>query len=155
MNRSIDPLILALPLEVVLVACASMSAIGHIGNTRMIIVACLCLALGIQNGVFRKTDGVTIHATYITGDVTSLLAGIIPTRSTKTPGNPAPLDHPEKGTAVRVLGFTWLSFSAGALLSVLMIHRFGPHALWLLEIPIALAAFSSWKSSPGSHRSSC
>ena len=141
-SRNIQPLLVALPLELILIACASTSETFGVASAKTVLLASLCLALGLQNGVFRKTDGVSVHATYVTGDVTSLLASMVSTERGKQ----------EKALSFKVLGSTWLSFLAGALLSALMIHRFGPRALWFLELPISLAVVMAWKSS-ASHSS--
>ncbi len=148
-SQGLKPLMIALSFETILVACAAMSGTLHALNPKTILVTCLCLALGIQNGVFRKTDGVSVHATYVTGDVTSLIASLFPTNPAKASRSQAGKGHQEKGTTLKVLGSTWLSFSGGALVSVLMVRRFGTGALWLLELPIIVAIVSSWKSSVG------
>jgi len=37
-------------------------------------VICLSLALGLQNGAFRRTGGISVHTTYLTGMITGLIA---------------------------------------------------------------------------------
>jgi uncharacterized membrane protein YoaK (UPF0700 family) len=39
-----------------------------------IFVICLSLALGLQNGAFRRTGGISVHTTYLTGMITGLIA---------------------------------------------------------------------------------
>jgi uncharacterized membrane protein YoaK (UPF0700 family) len=34
---------------------------------------CMCLALGLQNGALNKTNGISVHSTYMTGMVTTLM----------------------------------------------------------------------------------
>lgn len=36
-------------------------------------IGCMCLALGIQNDSLRKTNGISVHSTYMTGMVTTLM----------------------------------------------------------------------------------
>jgi len=41
--------------------------------THQLFIVCMCLALGIQNGALHKTQGISVHSTYMTGMVTTLL----------------------------------------------------------------------------------
>jgi uncharacterized membrane protein YoaK (UPF0700 family) len=36
-------------------------------------IVCMCLALGIQNDALHKTNGISVHSTYMTGMVTTLM----------------------------------------------------------------------------------
>ncbi|HEX3446192.1 MAG TPA: YoaK family protein, partial [Chthoniobacterales bacterium] len=36
-------------------------------------IVCMCLALGIQNGALNRTNGISVHSTYMTGMVTTLI----------------------------------------------------------------------------------
>lgn len=38
-----------------------------------IFVICLSLALGMQNGAFQRTGGISVHTTYLTGLITSVI----------------------------------------------------------------------------------
>jgi uncharacterized membrane protein YoaK (UPF0700 family) len=38
-----------------------------------VFVVCMSLALGIQNGAFQSTGGISVHTTYLTGMITGLL----------------------------------------------------------------------------------
>src|ERR1700760_1323852 len=46
--------------------------LSETGNKELFIV-CMCLALGIQNGALHKTNGISVHSTYMTGMVTMLV----------------------------------------------------------------------------------
>jgi len=41
--------------------------------THQLFIVCMCLPLGIQNGALHKTQGISVHSTYMTGMVTTLL----------------------------------------------------------------------------------
>lgn len=120
--RLISPLSIALPLEAILIPCAPIGQILHRGDARIMLVACLYLALGIQNGVFQTTDGVSVHATYITGDVTSLLKWGVKAKPANGFHNSCNEEQGNGGNAIKVLGYTWLSFGTGALVSACMVH---------------------------------
>jgi uncharacterized membrane protein YoaK (UPF0700 family) len=36
-------------------------------------IVCMCLALGIQNGALNRTNGISVHSTFMTGMVTTLM----------------------------------------------------------------------------------
>ena len=125
--------------EATLVALAPLGTFAHNTHSGEFILLCLSLALGLQNGVFSKSQGVSVHATYITGDVTNLLTSLV-----RKEGGEARNWSSQKRTTIRVLLTTSLSFIAGAVLAGFAVHRFNSYALWLLLIPMLLAAFLSW-----------
>ena len=64
-------LAIAMFIEVLLIVSASLFLINR-ANDELFIV-CMCLALGIQNGALDKTNGISVHSTYMTGRVTTLM----------------------------------------------------------------------------------
>ncbi len=133
-------LVLALLIEAALVAIAPLSPFSQPSHAKVFMLVCMCLALGTQNGVYRKSKGVSIHLTYITGDATSLIASLL-----------RPPDAPKKSPGARttdaVLGVIWPSFAVGAALAGLAVHYLAAHALWLLEVPLLLATAVAWTRS--------
>ena len=129
----------ALIVEAALVGVAPLT---HDPHAKLFMLVCLCLALGLQNGTFSKSDGVSVHATYITGDATSLLVSLLRRPDASSSGK-----SPDKRTTDSVLGIVWPSFAVGALIAGLAVHRFGAHALWLLEVPLLLATLFAWERS--------
>ncbi len=132
---------LALFMEAALVGVAPLPTITHGSPTKLFMLLCLCVALGLQNGTFSKSEGVSVHATYITGDATSLLGALL-----RRPDAGSSKKSPNKGTTVTVLSVIWPSFAVGALIAELAVHHFGAHALWLLEAPLLAATIFAWKS---------
>ena len=63
-------------IEVLLIVSASLFLINR-ANDELFIV-CMCLALGIQNGALDKTNGISVHSTYMTGMVTTLMQRLRP-----------------------------------------------------------------------------
>src|ERR1700730_4023967 len=64
-------LAIAMFLEVLLFLSASLF-LSNRANAELFIV-CMCLALGIQTGALHKTNGISVHSTYMTGMVTTLM----------------------------------------------------------------------------------
>src|ERR1700747_2591223 len=61
-------------IEVILIVTAHWASASRAAFGTEAFVACMSLALGLQNGAFRRTGGISVHTTYITGMITGLLA---------------------------------------------------------------------------------
>ena len=61
-------------MEVILIVAGYLASVSHAPAAVEILVVCLSLALGLQNGAFRRTGGISVHTTYLTGTITGLLA---------------------------------------------------------------------------------
>jgi uncharacterized membrane protein YoaK (UPF0700 family) len=108
--------------------------LSHGANKELFIV-CMCLALGIQNGALHKTNGVSVHSTYMTGMVTMLMQKSFDHLSTKE----NPRDDPTRSSArltIQVLAPMWISFILGALIGAVMVLRF--HWIGLLGMSFLL-----------------
>ena len=106
------------------------------GQHRVLFIAAMCLAFGLQNGVLSKAGGIGLHSTYLTGTLTHLLsllvrAGAADTEATKF--------------ETRTLLLVWFAFVAGALCGGLTISHVGPKGVWgmpiLLLIVIGMSFF--------------
>ncbi len=67
---------LAVPLaaEIVLIATAMGAILAGLPVRHDAFLACLCLALGLQNGILSRLGPVSVHTTFITGMFTSLVS---------------------------------------------------------------------------------
>jgi len=63
-----------LVIEVILIAAAYLALASRAASAVEIFVIFLSLALGLQNGGFRRTGGISVHTTYLTGMITGLIA---------------------------------------------------------------------------------
>ncbi len=133
-------LALALVVEAALVAVAPVPLFSQHSHTSFFVLVCMSFALGLQNGTFSKSEGVSVHATYITGDATSLLVSLL-----RRPEGNASEKSPDKRTTDSVLGVIWPSFATGALLAGMAVHFLGVDALWLLEAPLLVATVFAWE----------
>jgi len=79
------------------------------------------LALGLQNGAFRHVGGISVHTTYLTGMITSLISTEAEkyTARVQLPPSVAPPDP-----KIDLLCGIWLAFVLGAGIGAAMILRF-------------------------------
>ncbi len=63
-----------LGMEVILIVAASLALASGVAHGVEIFVISVSLALGLQNGAFRRVEGISVHTTYLTGMITSLIS---------------------------------------------------------------------------------
>jgi uncharacterized membrane protein YoaK (UPF0700 family) len=95
----------------------------------------MCLALGIQNGALDKTNGISVHSTYMTGMVTTLMQKSFNHLSARRTLNE---DSSRDSTrlTIQVLAPVWISFIFGALIGAVIVSSF--HSIGLLGIVVPL-----------------
>src|ERR1700726_1391092 len=116
-------------IEVLLFLSASLFLPAE-GNQELFI-ACMCLALGIQNGALNKTNGISVHSTYMTGMVTTLVQKsfdhLFSNHSSK--------EHSSRDSArltLQVPASMWMSFIFGAVTGSVLVSSL--HSIGLLGI---------------------
>lgn len=126
--------------QALLIGAVSLPFVRGSQSHDLLLVAGLCIALGLQNGAITSAGGVNLHATFLSGDVTSLIKLLSPDRAenAKNPakqeaGKPASL----KGT---VLFSVVLSFLGGACCASLLIDTLGSLSPLALLLPLGSAA---------------
>ncbi len=92
-------------------------------------IACMSVALGLQNGAVSRTDGISLHTTYLTGTLTRLLSLLVEPGSAKASMN---------RSEMRFIPFAWGAFVGGALCGGVTISHAGPKGVW--GMPLLLAA---------------
>ena len=60
-------------IEAFLTLAAYLALAAHAATGAEVFVVCMSLALGIQNGAFQSTGGISAHTTYLTGMITGLV----------------------------------------------------------------------------------
>lgn len=113
-----------LAMEVTLITAAFLALAFHIVPGVEIFVACLSLALGLQNGAFRRTGGISVHTNYLTGMITGLLAGETESHSPVAPHFSASTD-PKIGLLYGI----WFTFVLGAVTGSAAVLRFGERGI--------------------------
>jgi uncharacterized membrane protein YoaK (UPF0700 family) len=107
--------------------------------THQLFIVCMCLALGIQNGALHKTKGISVHSTYMTGMVTTLLQ--------KGFDYFAPEVRPKEDSsrdparlAIQVLAAMWMSFIFGAVTGAVIVSSFHSIGLFGIVLPLFVLA---------------
>jgi uncharacterized membrane protein YoaK (UPF0700 family) len=71
--QGVKPLSVLLIVEAFLTLAAYVALATHAITGVEVFVVCMSLALGIQNGAFQSTGGISVHTTYLTGMITGLI----------------------------------------------------------------------------------
>jgi uncharacterized membrane protein YoaK (UPF0700 family) len=128
--------------EVFLILIASLFLANPTNKEGFII--CMCLALGIQNDALRKTKGISVHSTYMTGMVTTLLQ--------KGAAHFFPMSDANQlsarqstGAAIRVLAPMSFTFMGGAITGAAIVALFHIGGLLLLELPLIILIYAELK----------
>src|SRR3984893_10795027 len=136
-------LAIAMFLEVLLIVSASLFLMNR-ANGEFLIV-CMCLALGIQNGALHKTNGISVHSTYMTGMVTTLMQKSFGRLSlNRSSGEDSPKD-PARLT-IRVLAPMWISFIFGSFTGAMIVSSFHSVGLLGIVVPLVLLIFAELKT---------
>jgi uncharacterized membrane protein YoaK (UPF0700 family) len=129
-------LAVAMVIEVLLFLSASL----FLGNeaARGLFIVCMCLALGIQNGALHKTNGISVHSTYVTGMVTTLTQKTFDHYSSK---GRSPEENSAKDSVsltMRILATMWISFVFGAGAGSVIVSSFQSIGLWGIVLPLVV-----------------
>ena len=128
--------------ELLLIVIASLLLAARANKEGFII--CMCLALGIQNDALRKTNRISVHSTYMTGMVTTLLqksfAHFFPKRDAKEPSARQSSD-----AAIGILAPMWFTFVGGAITGAVIVASLHSGGLLLLVLPLSVFAYAEVK----------
>jgi uncharacterized membrane protein YoaK (UPF0700 family) len=132
-------------IEVMLIAAASLVLASGVTHGIEIFVIFVSLALGLQNGAFRQAGGISVHTTYLTGMITSLIS----TEAEKYASEAAPAPGKATDPKITLLCGIWIAFVVGAGTGAAMVLRFG--ALGMLGAALLLIALiprdsKAWQS---------
>src|SRR6266481_3574979 len=122
-SRFLLPIVMGV--EIVLISTAYFALTSHLTAKFGLCVGCLSLALGLQNGAFGQAGGISVHTTYLTGMITSLLK----TESERYSSQGTASDKPVSDQKVKLLGGIWLAFVVGATAGAGMVFWFGAPGL--------------------------
>jgi uncharacterized membrane protein YoaK (UPF0700 family) len=113
-RTSLKTLSTVLGIEVFLTAAAYLALAAPDAPRVEIFIICLSLALGMQNGAFQRTGGISVHTTYLTGMITTLMT---------TEVNEQRADR-TRDPKLKLLYGMWLSFFLGGVLGAVMAFQF-------------------------------
>lgn len=100
--------------EVILTMIAYLAFASRAATRVEVFVVCMSLALGLQNGAFQRTGGISVHTTYLTGMITSLI-----TTEAKRPQIMSTRDP-----KLNLLYGIWLAFFVGGAIGAAMAFKF-------------------------------
>jgi uncharacterized membrane protein YoaK (UPF0700 family) len=129
-------------IEVILIVVASLALSSGMAHGAGIFVIFLSLALGLQNGAFRRVGGIGVHTTYLTGMITSLISA----EGEKYASRVLPVSSRTPDPKIELLCGIWITFVVGAGTGAAMVLHFGAVGMLgaaLLLIPLALREVQS------------
>ena len=142
--RKPDPFSLVLALELILIVLSPLVFSAHLGGTQ-VFVMCVSLALGLQNGAFRRVRGIGVHTTYLTGMITSLISS----QAEKYSSNLVPATAPVYNRKNLLIAQIWTVFILGAISgAVATLHFKQWGMLGIALILLAAIPLSSTKERP-------
>jgi uncharacterized membrane protein YoaK (UPF0700 family) len=119
-------------IEVILIVGASVAVASAVAHGVAVFVIFVSLALGLQNGAFRRAGGISVHTTYLTGMITRLLSKEAEKYASEVA--PAPVTHPDP--QIGLLSGIWIAFVLGAGSGAAMVLHF--KALGMLGAALVL-----------------
>jgi uncharacterized membrane protein YoaK (UPF0700 family) len=117
-SRFIFQMTMGVEMALIVAAYLALTKISSLGTEMY--VAGLSLAMGLQNGALRRANGISVHTTYLTGMITTLIIG----HSGGEPMSAGAAPMSERSPGWRVLGGIWLFFVCGALTGALIVSQF-------------------------------
>ena len=123
-------------MEVILIVAASLALSSHMAHRIETFAICVSLALGLQNGAFCRVGCISLHTTYLTGMITSLVS--TEAKQYASLGGPWIGTHDPK---ISLLCGIWMPFVLGAGTGAAMVLHFGAIGMLgaaLLLIPLLL-----------------
>jgi uncharacterized membrane protein YoaK (UPF0700 family) len=107
-------------IEVILIVAASLAMASQVAHGIAIFVIFVSLALGLQNGAFRRAGGISVHTTYLTGMITSLISTETEKYASEGAAPLARATDPKIGLLCGI----WIAFVVGAGMGAAMVLRF-------------------------------
>jgi uncharacterized membrane protein YoaK (UPF0700 family) len=123
-------------IEVILIAAASFALASGMAHGLEIFVLFVSLALGLQNGAFRRAGGISVHTTYLTGMITSLISAEAEQYAAEVMP-PVVRTHDQR---IGLLCGIWIAFVFGAGTGAAMVLHF--RALGMLGAALLLIALA-------------
>ena len=129
-------------IEVILIVAASLALASDTAHGVEIFVIFVSFALGLQNGAFRRVGGISVHTTYLTGMITSLIS----TETEKYASEVIPPSVRVPDPKIGLLCEIWIAFVLGAGTGAAMVLHFkalGMLGAAVLLIPLILREVQS------------
>jgi len=121
-------------IEVILIVAAASALASGTARRVEIFVVFMSLALGLQNGAFGRVGGISVHTTYLTGMITTLVSTETQKYASGLPLAPAGALDPTPGLLCGI----WIAFVLGAGIGAAMVFHF--KGFGILGAAVALIA---------------
>ena len=135
-------------IEVILIVGATWALASRNGAKFEIFVVCVSLALGLQNGAFRRAGGISVHTTYLTGMITSFIT--TQTGNLTSPAGPQRARPPDPKIAL--LLSLWTTFVLGAGIGAAMSFHFKAFGMLGAALVLIILILRNPKGSPNGQR---
>src|SRR5215468_10183234 len=136
--RKPSRLSLVLAPELILIVSAPLMLSAHLGGTQAFVL-CVSLALGLQNGAFRRVGGVGVHTTYLTGMITSLISSTAEKYSSQLVPPTASPYNPK----IALIAQIWIAFVLGAISGAAATLRFKQWGMFGIGLILLLVILGS------------
>src|SRR5215469_6458154 len=136
--RKPSRLSLVLAPELILIVSAPLMLSAHLGGTQAFVL-CVSLALGLQNGAFRRVGGIGVHTTYLTGMITSLISSTAEKCSSQQVPPPASAHDPK----IALIAQIWIAFILGAISGAAATLRFKQWGMFGIGLILLLVILGS------------
>jgi uncharacterized membrane protein YoaK (UPF0700 family) len=114
-------LLTAIGVEVVLIVASYFAVTSHLSRRLELFISCMSVALGLQNGAFRRAGGISAHTTYLTGMITDLITTEPEVENYNS--RAARRQESASDPKVTLLSSIWLAFVLGAATGAMMVLR--------------------------------
>jgi len=121
-------------IEIILILAASLALASGVAHGVEIFVIFVSLALGLQNGAFRRAAGISVHTTYLTGMITSLISTEAEQYTSQVVPPPVSAHDPK----ISLLCGIWIAFVLGAGTGAAMVLHFGAVGILGAAVPLIL-----------------
>ena len=138
MQRKPSQLSLVLAPELILIVSAPLILSARLGGAQAFVL-CVSLALGLQNGAFRRVGGIGVHTTYVTGMITSLISSAAEKYSSHLAPPAASAYNPK----IALIAQIWIAFILGAIsgaAATLHFRQWGLFGIGLILLVVILGS---------------
>jgi uncharacterized membrane protein YoaK (UPF0700 family) len=138
MQRKPSQLSLVLAPELILIVSAPLILSARLGGAQAFVL-CVSLALGLQNGAFRRVGGIGVHTTYLTGMITSLISSAAEKYSSRLVPPSASPYNPK----IALIAQIWIAFILGAIsgaAATLHFRQWGLFGIGLILLVVILGS---------------
>jgi uncharacterized membrane protein YoaK (UPF0700 family) len=119
-------------IAVILILAASLAMASGGARRTEVFVILVSLALGLQNGAFRRVGGISVHTTYLTGMITNLVSTEAERYASEVLPRPVIAADAKSGLLCKI----WIAFVLGAGTGAALVLHF--RALGMLGAALLL-----------------